>query len=210
MSSDELLRADNLVKHFPVGGDWFVQAFDRRVVHAVDNASFSVMRGQTLGLVGESGSGKTTLGRIITRLLRPTDGSILFDNSDLTRLSRRQLRPWRRRMQMIFQDPSTSLNRRKTIGQIITEPLRVHKNAYSGNLKRRMAEIMDLTGLPTRFQNRYPHELSGGQRQRVGIARALSVSPEFIVCDEPVTALDVSIQAQIINLLIELQKELGL
>jgi len=210
MEKAELVRVHNLVKHFPVGGDWFAQLFERRVVHAVDGASFTIGRGATMGLVGESGSGKTTVGRMIARLVRPTEGRVLFEDIDITGLSHNELLPWRRRVQMIFQDPSTSLNRRKTVGQIISEPLKIHRDVYRGRLEDRLREIMEMTGLPGRFLNRYPHELSGGQRQRVGIARALSVDPEFIICDEPVTALDVSIQAQIINLLLDLQQRLGL
>jgi oligopeptide transport system ATP-binding protein len=161
-------------------------------------------------LVGESGSGKTTTGRVVIRLLEPTAGEVLFDGQDLVHLKGKRLKVLRKRMQMIFQDPSSSLNRRKTVGQIVAEPLRIHQLATGRGLEARLAKVVEQAGLSTKFLNRYPHELSGGQRQRVGIARALAVEPEFIVCDEPVTALDVSIQAQILNLLMDLQDDLGL
>jgi len=213
MSSEKngtLLEVQNLVKYFPAGGDWFSQMFDRRIIKAVDGISFSVSRGNTLGLVGESGSGKTTTGRLIARLTQPTSGEIRYGGADLLRLRGRELKAMRRSMQMIFQDPSSSLNRRKTAGQIVSEPIHIHNLAPRGQLEARLVEVMKHVGLSRRFLNRYPHEMSGGQRQRVGIARALAVDPEFVVCDEPVTALDVSIQAQILNLLMDLQDELGL
>jgi len=213
MSSEKngtLLEVQNLVKYFPAGGDWFSQMFDRRIIKAVDGISFSVSRGNTLGLVGESGSGKTTTGRLIARLTQPTSGEIRYGGADLLRLRGRELKAMRRSMQMIFQDPSSSLNRRKTAGQIVSEPIHIHNLAPRGQLEARLIEVMKHVGLSRRFLNRYPHEMSGGQRQRVGIARALAVDPEFVVCDEPVTALDVSIQAQILNLLMDLQDELGL
>ena len=213
MSSEKngtLLEVQNLVKYFPAGGDWFSQMFDRRIIKAVDGISFSVSRGNTLGLVGESGSGKTTTGRLIARLTQPTSGEIRYGGADLLRLRGRELKWMRRSMQMIFQDPSSSLNRRKTAGQIVSEPIHIHNLAPRGQLEARLVEVMKHVGLSRRFLNRYPHEMSGGQRQRVGIARALAVDPEFVVCDEPVTALDVSIQAQILNLLMDLQDELGL
>ncbi len=208
--AEVLVEVRELVKHFPAAGDWFAQLFDRRVVRAVDGVSFSILRGETLGLVGESGSGKTTTGRVVIRLLEPTAGEVLFDGQDLVHLKGKRLKVLRKRMQMIFQDPSSSLNRRKTVGQIVAEPLRIHQLATGRGLEARLAKVVEQAGLSTKFLNRYPHELSGGQRQRVGIARALAVEPEFIVCDEPVTALDVSIQAQILNLLMDLQDDLGL
>ncbi|MGY4707930.1 ABC transporter ATP-binding protein [Candidatus Bipolaricaulota sp. J31] len=205
-----LLSVRDLVKHFPAAGDWFAQIFDRRVIRAVDGISFEIERGTTLGLVGESGSGKTTTGRIIVRLIEPTRGEVVFDGLDLLKLKGRALKAMRKRIQMIFQDPASSLNPRKTVGQIVAEPLHVHGMVRGRALEERLVHTLELAGLSARFLNRYPHELSGGQRQRVGIARALAVGPEFIVCDEPVTALDVSIQAQILNLLMDLQEELSL
>ncbi len=207
---EALLQVRGLVKHFPAAGDWFAQIFDRRVVRAVDGISFEVERGTTLGLVGESGSGKTTTGRVIVRLIEPTRGEVLFDGVDLLKLRGKGLKAMRKRIQMIFQDPASSLNPRKTVGQIVAEPLRVHGMVRGKELEYRLVHTLELAGLSARFLNRYPHELSSGQRQRVGIARALAVEPEFIVCDEPVTALDVSIQAQILNLLLDLQDELSL
>lgn len=207
---DPLLEVRQLVKHFPAAADWFAQLFDRRLIRAVDGVSFSILRGETLGLVGESGSGKTTTGRIIARLIDPTSGQVLWAGEDIVRLRGKALKKFRKRIQMIFQDPSSSLNRRKTVGQIVAEPLRIHGLAKGKQLEKRLIRVLELAGLSQKFINRYPHELSGGQRQRVGIARALAVEPEFIVCDEPVTALDVSIQAQILNLLMDLQDDLGL
>ena len=208
--AEVLLEVRDLVKHFPAAGDWFAQIFDRRVVRAVDGVSFSIEQGRTLGLVGESGSGKTTTGRVIVRLIEPTRGEVIFDGVNLVKLSGKNLKATRKRIQMIFQDPASSLNPRKTVGQIVAEPLRVHGMVKGRALEERLVKTLELAGLSARFLNRYPHELSGGQRQRVGIARALAVGPEFIVCDEPVTALDVSIQAQILNLLMDLQEELSL
>ncbi|HDQ13898.1 MAG TPA: ABC transporter ATP-binding protein, partial [Sediminispirochaeta sp.] len=210
MPNETLLEVDKIKKFFPVGGDWFYRMFDRRQVHAVDDVSFTMRRGETLGLVGESGSGKTTVGRMIVNLIQPSGGRILYKEKNINGTRRKENLVLRRSIQMIFQDPSTSLNRRKTVGQIISEPFHIHKYLYRNDYEAKLEEVMKMTGLPTRFVNRYPHELSGGQRQRVGIARALSVDPEFIVCDEPVTALDVSIQAQIINLLAGLQERLNL
>lgn len=210
MNNDMLLEVSGLVKYFPAGGDWFAQMFDRRRIKAVDGIDFTIYKGSTLGLVGESGSGKTTTGKVIARLIKPTAGQVRYADDDLAKIKGRQLKRMRRQIQMIFQDPSSSLNRRKTAGQIVSEPLLIHKLARRKELEARLVEVMDLTGLSRRFLNRYPHELSGGQRQRVGIARALVVEPEFIICDEPVTALDVSIQAQILNLLMDLQDELHL
>lgn len=210
MNDQVLLDVRNLKIYFPAGGDWFAQMFDRRKIKAVDEISFSISRGSTFGLVGESGSGKTTTGRVIARLIDPTSGYVTYNGKDLTGLRGKALKRMRRRIQMIFQDPSSSLNRRKTAGQIVSEPLRIHKLVDRKGLEARLTEVMELAGLSRRFLNRYPHEMSGGQRQRVGIARALAADPEFIICDEPVTALDVSIQAQILNLLMALQDELGL
>ncbi|MCI0440762.1 MAG: dipeptide/oligopeptide/nickel ABC transporter ATP-binding protein, partial [Chloroflexi bacterium] len=187
--------------------------FQRKVaeVKAVDNVSFQIRKGETLGLVGESGCGKTTTGRCILKLYQPTSGQIIFNGNDLTRLSGSQMRRYRREMQVIFQDPYGSLNPRMTCGDIIGEPLKVHRLTSSkGEYRDRIAELLHVVGLNPFMVDRYPHEFSGGQRQRIGIARALAVNPSFIVCDEPVSALDVSIQAQVINLLEELQEQFGL
>jgi oligopeptide transport system ATP-binding protein len=202
-----LLRVENLVKHFPVRDG----VFGRRsgVVHAVDGVDFELAAGETLALVGESGCGKSTLGRLLMRLIDPTAGKVWFNDVDLTALDERAMRSRRDAMQMIFQDPYSSLNPRMTIGQIIAEPLALHGLAI-GRRRERVAELLELVGLEARYAQRYPHEFSGGQRQRVGIARALAVEPRLIVCDEPVSALDVSIQAQIVNLLKDLQQRLGL
>ncbi|MCL4460004.1 MAG: ATP-binding cassette domain-containing protein [Chloroflexi bacterium] len=186
--------------------------FQRRVgaVKAVDGLNFFIRRGETLGLVGESGCGKTTTGRVILQLYRPTGGSVYFEGRDLTKMDGESLRRMRRRMQMIFQDPYASLNPRMTVGDIIGEPLEIHNLARGKAKQERVQELLRIVGLNPYFINRYPHEFSGGQRQRIGIARALAVQPIFIVCDEPISALDVSIQAQIINLLEDLQKEFDL
>ena len=205
-----LVEVIGLRKYFPARGDWFAQLFDRRQIKAVDGISFSIPTGTTLGLVGESGSGKTTTGRLIARLTQPTAGQIKYEGKNIAPLEGKDLKGLRRSVQMIFQDPSSSLNRRKTAGQVVSEPLRIHKLVSKQALDSRLAELMRMVGLSGHFLNRYPHEMSGGQRQRVGIARALAVEPKFIVCDEPVTALDVSIQAQILNLLMDLQDELDL
>jgi oligopeptide transport system ATP-binding protein len=210
MNDSILLKVKKLKKYFPAGGDWFAQMFDRRQIKAVDGISFSIPKGATLGLVGESGSGKTTTGRVIARLTDPTSGQIIYHGRELSSLRGKAIKMMRRSLQMIFQDPSSSLNRRKTAGQIVSEPLHIHGLVDKKDIEARLTEVMKLAGLSTRFLNRYPHEMSGGQRQRVGIARALAVDPEFIICDEPVTALDVSIQAQILNLLMDLQEELAL
>jgi oligopeptide/dipeptide ABC transporter ATP-binding protein len=208
-TSEPILRVENLVKHFEVGGGLF--GGRPAVVKAVDGVSFEIGRGETLGLVGESGCGKTTTGRCILRLEPPTGGRVIFEGRDLSTLSAAELRGMRRRMQVIFQDPYSSLNPRMTVGQIIAEPLAVHR--IVPDRAARAARVQDLlrhAGLLPAMARRYPHELSGGQRQRVGIARALAMEPSLIICDEPVSALDVSIQAQIINLLEELQAEFGL
>jgi len=207
---DILLEVRRLRKYFPLTSGVL---FQRQVglIKAVDDVSFSIRKGETLGLVGESGSGKTTTGRCILQLDRPTSGEVRFEGRDLAQLDEAALRPVRRRMQVIFQDPYSSLNPRMTIGQIIGEPLRVHKILEAkGEIRERVRELLSVVGLNPAMADRFPHELSGGQRQRVGIARALSLQPSFIVCDEPVSALDVSIQAQIINLLEDLQAQFGL
>jgi len=207
---DILLEVRRLRKYFPLTSGVL---FQRQVglIKAVDDVSFSIRKGETLGLVGESGSGKTTTGRCILQLDRPTSGEILFGGRDLAQLDEAALRPVRRRMQVIFQDPYSSLNPRMTIGQIIGEPLRVHEILEAkGEIRDRVRKLLSVVGLNPTMTDRFPHELSGGQRQRVGIARALSLQPSFIVCDEPVSALDVSIQAQIINLLEDLQAQFGL
>ena len=207
--SDVLLEVRNLVKHFPVGGGMFGGPV--ATVRAVDDVSFSVRRGETVGLVGESGCGKTTTGRCILQLERPTSGQILFEGTDLTTLPAEELRVLRRRIQVIFQDPYSSLNPRMTIGQILAEPLKVHRIIPEKAARaERVQALLAQVGLLPQHAGRYPHQLSGGQRQRVGIARALATEPSLIICDEPVSALDVSIQAQIINLLEELQTRLGL
>ena len=178
-------------------------------MHAVDGVSFSIAPGEVLGLVGESGSGKTTVGYCVNRLLEPTAGTIRLDGADITHLSRRELRPHRRRMHIVFQDPYSSLNPRMTCGQIVGEPIRLHRLAAAPTLDTRVAELFDSVGLRPELRFRYPHELSGGQRQRVGLARALSVKPSLLIADEPVSALDVSVQASVLNLLRDLQRELG-
>lgn len=205
-----LLRVENLVKHFPIQSDALFKR-KKEVVHAVDGISFNLYRGETLGLVGESGCGKSTTGRTILQLYRPTSGSVMFDDIDLVKLSIDQLRPIRRRMQMIFQDPYASLNPRLTVGEIIGDPLLVYRDARTKTeINDRVAELLDLVSLNPSYINRYPHEFSGGQRQRIGIARALALQPDLIVCDEPISALDVSIQAQVSNLLLSLQRKFNL
>jgi len=203
-----LVQVEHLKKYFPITRG----IIQRHVgdIKAVDDVSFTIHRGETLGLVGESGCGKSTLGRSLLQLYRPTAGHVYFENDDLTRLRGEALRRQRRRMQMIFQDPYASLNPRMTVGAIISEPLEVHNIAQGNEKKERVQELLRVVGLNPYFVNRYPHEFSGGQRQRIGVARALAVNPSFIVCDEPVSALDVSIQAQIINLLESLQEQFGL
>jgi oligopeptide transport system ATP-binding protein len=207
--SDVLLEVRNLVKHFQVGGGLF--GGRAGLVRAVDDVSFSIHRGETLGLVGESGCGKTTTGRCVLQLERPTSGQVLFEGRDLTTVGPAELRAVRRHIQVIFQDPYSSLNPRMTVGQIIAEPLAVHNIVTSAAARRaRVRDLLAKVGLLPQHDGRYPHQLSGGQRQRVGVARALALEPKLIICDEPVSALDVSIQAQIINLLEDLQSEFGL
>lgn len=204
-----LVQVEGLVKHYRSGGGWLGLG-SRNPVRAVDGVSFSIAAGRTLALVGETGSGKTTVGRTLLRLVEPTDGRFTFDGIDVFGLASGPLRALRRRMQVIFQDPSGSLNPRMTAGQAIEEPLIIHRLASRAERPARVTELLAEVGLDASFAARYPHELSGGQRQRVGIARALSVRPEFLICDEPVTALDVSVQAQVLNLLRDLQKAHGL
>ncbi|HEU5373520.1 MAG TPA: dipeptide ABC transporter ATP-binding protein [Gaiellaceae bacterium] len=206
--SDVLLEAHDLVKHFTVGGTAFRGGGE--TVHAVDGVSLEVRSGETLGVVGESGCGKSTLGRLLVRLHEPTAGSVRFGGRDITTLSRRQLRPFRRELQMIFQDPYASLNPRKRVAQILADPFRIHGQLSGAELRRRVRELLEIVGLSPDHVNRYPHEFSGGQRQRIGVARALALRPKLIVADEPVSALDVSIQAQVINLLDDLQDEFDL
>ncbi|HET7127459.1 MAG TPA: dipeptide ABC transporter ATP-binding protein [Gaiellaceae bacterium] len=206
--SDVLLEAQDLVKHFTVSGTAFRGGGER--VHAVDGVSLEVRSGETLGVVGESGCGKSTLGRLLVRLHEPTAGTVRFGGRDITKLSRRQLRPFRRELQMIFQDPYASLNPRKCVSQILSDPFRIHGQLSGRELRGRVRELLEIVGLSPDHVNRYPHEFSGGQRQRIGVARALALNPKLIVADEPVSALDVSIQAQVINLLDDLQDEFDL
>ena len=203
----KLLEVKNLKKYFPVkGGIGKKKGF----VQAVDNVSFDIYEGETFGLVGESGCGKSTTGRTLIRLYEPTEGQILYKGTDIAKMKERELYPYRRKMQMIFQDPYSSLNGRMTVSEIVAEPLNVHGIGTPAERKKTVAELLDRVGLKKEHANRYPHEFSGGQRQRIGIARALAINPEFIICDEPISALDVSIQAQVVNMLEDLQKEMGL
>lgn len=202
MPETRLIEVENLIKHFP--------AARNRVVRAVDGVSFEIRRGETLGLVGESGCGKTTVGRSLLRLIEPTGGRIRFEGRDLLKLNRTELRQLRRRMQIIFQDPYSSLDPRMRVGSIVAEPLDVHGQGDRGARRERVRELLELVGLDPDYAARYPHQFSGGQRQRIGIARALALNPDFIVADEPVSALDVSVQAQVVNLMQDLQERLGL
>ena len=206
--NETLLHVDDLKMHFPI----YRGVFQRQVgaVRAVDGVSFDVKRGETLGLVGESGCGKSTTGRTILQLYKPTGGSVIFDGTDLVTLKGEQMRQMRRKMQMIFQDPYASLNPRMTVAQLVGEPLMVHNAATGAEISERVAHLLELVNLNPAFATRYPHEFSGGQRQRIGVARALALQPSFIICDEPISALDVSIQAQVVNLLEELQEQFNL
>ena len=209
MTSQPLLRVDGLEKHFPVRkGIVFERTVDH--VRAVDGVSFEIAPGETLGLVGESGSGKSTTGYCVVQLMRPTGGSVRFRGHELTTAGRGQIRRMRRELQIVFQDPYSSLDPRMTVGNIVAEPLQVHGVGTRRSRRGRVRHLLDVVGFNPKFTNRYPHEFSGGQRQRIGIARALALGPKLIVCDEPVSALDVSIQAQILNLLKDLQHEFGL
>ena len=213
---DTLLTIQGLTKHFPVEKGVFagiaskLSRKEAKVVHAVCDVNLSITRGETMGLVGESGSGKSTLGRCVLQLLRPTSGKVIFEGSNLVEMDGVSLRKMRRSMQMIFQDPYSSLNPRIKVGDIVGHPLRLHKIASGGEARKRVVELLETVGLSQEHMNRYPHQFSGGQKQRIAIARALAVNPEFIIADEPVSALDVSIQSQIINLLKDLKRKFGL
>jgi peptide/nickel transport system ATP-binding protein len=207
-ADDVIVELEHVTKQFPVKQGVFSRARGR--VHAVEDVSLNVRRGETLGIVGESGCGKSTTARLMLRLIDPTDGTIRFDGRDITHVSNRRLRPLRREMQMIFQDPYASLNPRKTVEQIVLQPFTIHGGVRRGEAKLRVRELLRVVGLSPEHASRYPHEFSGGQRQRIGIARALALNPKLIVCDEPVSALDVSVQAQILNLLRDLQAEFNL
>jgi oligopeptide transport system ATP-binding protein len=208
MAQESLLEVKHLKKHFPIRGGVFSKTIG--YVYAVDDISFTLHRGETLGLVGESGCGKSTTGRTILRLIEPTGGEIAFEGQAITNIDKSAMRTLRREMQIIFQDPYASLNPRMTVGSIIREPLEIHKIAKGAEKEERVASLLEKVGLRPEDMRKYPHEFSGGQRQRIGIARALALNPKLIVCDEPVSALDVSIQAQVINLLGDLQEEFGL
>jgi oligopeptide transport system ATP-binding protein len=210
MTADgDLLVIQNLVKYFPIMKGVIIQK-QTGAVHAVDDVSFSIKKGETLGLVGESGCGKSTTGRTILQLYRPTSGHVFFQGIDLVQLKGRELRKMRRSMQMIFQDPYASLNPRMTVGEIVGEALYVHQLSKGKEIQEKVDALLERVGLDPAYSNRYPHEFSGGQRQRIGVARALAVNPLLVVCDEPISALDVSIQAQVVNLLEDLQGEFGL
>ena len=200
-TTNEILRVEHLKKYFPVPNG---------MLHAVDDISFTLDRGKTLGVVGESGCGKSTMGRSVLRLVEPTEGSVVFDGVDVCKLKPEEMRKFRSRMHIVFQDPLSSLDPRYTIDRTLAEPLKQHTNMTDAEIKEKVLELMEKVGLPAFHATKFPHEFSGGQRQRIGIARAISLNPEFIVCDEPVSALDVSIQSQVLNLLRELQRELKL
>jgi len=204
---EEVLRIENLKQHFISGKRLFSKGY---TVKAVNGVSFSLNRGETLGLVGESGCGKSTLGRTILKLFEPTEGAIIFEGKDITSLNSKEMRPLRKEMQIVFQDPMESLNQRHTIGMILEEPFIIHGVGSAKERKDWVLELLDKVGLPRTSVNRYPHEFSGGQRQRIGIARAIALKPKLLICDESVSALDVSVQAQIINLLLKLQTEMNL
>ena len=206
--TEYLLEVENLKMAFPAGGGLLGK--NKLFVHAVDGVSFCLRPGETLGIVGESGCGKSTVGNLIIRLLKETAGRIIFDGHDITAMSAKEFRPYRKEMQMVFQDPFSSLNPRKKVFDIIAEPYHVQTKMTRREIRQNVERMMELVGLDKSYQNRYPHEFSGGQRQRIGIARALALNPKLVICDEPVSALDVSIQAQILNLLKDLQKELHL
>jgi oligopeptide/dipeptide ABC transporter ATP-binding protein len=208
MNQEKLLEVRNLKKHFPIKGGLLRRTIGH--VKAVEDISFTMEYGETLGIVGESGSGKSTLGRTIIRLLDPTDGQIIFQGKDISNLSRKQMRPHRKDIQMVFQDPYASLNPRMTIGQLVEEPLLIHTDLSKKDRLDKVRELLNIVGLNDEAINRYPHEFSGGQRQRIGIARALVVRPKLIIADEPVSALDVSIQSQVINLMMDLQRDFHL
>lgn len=205
-----LIETDELTKHFSTDSGVLTRLLSDETVHAVDDVSIDIERGQTLGLVGESGCGKSTLGRTLLRLHEPTSGDVYFDGDNITDLSQRALRPYRRKMQMVFQDPQASLNPRQTVGELLRKPIEFHGIAEGEEAQARTAELVESVGLNRNHLNRYPHEFSGGQQQRIGLARALSVNPEFIVLDEPVSALDVSVQAKILDLIESLRREYDL